>query len=425
LRNIWDCKKYLGSKVVFEESKMFIKFNYVYLLIILALQLGGCASFGKGVVEGLLSESEKKDMRVCEIWSKGFKGIDASIDNAEGKAKVLMVHGVGHHIPGYSTILMENLMRELELPVMAMPYKELTLSDPLAPSKELGNLRLTQLLSKDQKRELLFYELTWSSISEIEKEVLAYDSSGQHSFRRAKVNDALKKFSNDAISDPMIYLGAKQEDIQKSVGQSFCWMIAHGWDDFPSGIDRPCDVSSPGMFENAEIDDFIFISHSLGSRITIDALQRLARLINDKNFQSEYPQLERLHHAIQDREVTIFMLSNQLPLLQLGRSLPEVLNQQEKYCVPSGTNDMLSYTIPVGFKDKYLDSRMCTVVSNISINVAHVVDVLGFSEVANPMEAHVGYDHDERVVELLAHGLSDNNISPVIKERCQWVEIIQ
>jgi hypothetical protein len=68
---------------------------------------------------------------------------------------------------------------------------------------------------------------------------------------------------------------------------------------------------------------------------------------------------------------------------------------------------------------------MCTVVSNISINVAHVVDVMGFSEVANPMEAHVGYDHDERVVELLAHGLSDNNISPVIKERCQWVEIIQ
>jgi hypothetical protein len=135
------------------------------------------------------------------------------------------------------------------------------------------------------------------------------------------------------------------------------------------------------------------------------------------------------------------MLSNQLPLLQLGRSLPEVLNQHENYCLPSGSdyadrfanqthivafsdpNDMLSYIIPPGFKDKFLDSRMCTTVSNISINVAYVIDVFGFSNVANPMEAHVGYDHDERVIALLAHGLSDNDISPLIKERCEWVEL--
>jgi len=332
-------------------------------------------------------------------------------------------------------------MRELELPVMAMPYKELTLSDPEAPSKNLGNLRLLRLLSKDQTRELLFYELTWSSISEIEKEVLAYDNSGEHSFRRAKFNDTLKKFSNDAVSDPMIYLGEKQEDIQKSVAQSYCWMIAHAWDDFPSGAHKPCRLTTPRMYENAEKDDFIFISHSLGSRITIDALQRIAALINDKRVQKQYPEIEKVHRAIQNKTVTIFMLSNQLPLLQLGRSLPEVVNQHENYCLPNGSgyadrfanqthivafsdpNDLLSYTIPVGFKDKYLDSRVCTEVSNIILNIAHVVDIFGFSEVANPMEAHTGYDHDERVIALLAHGLSDNEIAPVIKERCEWVEL--
>lgn len=414
------------------------------LLIGLVLMplLGGCASFGKGIVEGLLEKSEKEDLRSCRIWSKGFKGINASINKTEGKTKVLMVHGVGHHIPGYSTIFVEGLMRALELPVMAMPYKDLTLSDVQAPSKDLGNLRLLRLLSKDRTRELLFYELTWSSISEIEKEVLAYDTSGQHSFRRAKFNDTLKKFSNDAVADPLIYLGEKQEDIQKSVGQSYCWMIARAWDDFPSGTHKPCLLTNPRIHENAEKDDFIFISHSLGSRITIDALQRIAGLVNDKSIQRQYPQLRKVHHAIQNKTVTIFMLSNQLPLLQLGRSLPEVLNQHENYCLPNGShyadrfanqthivafsdpNDLLSYTIPVGFKDKYLDSRMCTEISNISLNIAHVVDIFGFSEVANPMEAHTGYDHDERVLALLAHGLSDNDISPVIKERCEWVELI-
>lgn len=91
----------------------------------------------------------------------------------------------------------------------------------------------------------------------------------------------------------------------------------------------------------------------------------------------------------------------------------------------SDPNDMLSYTIPQGFKDKYLDSRMCTTVSNISLNVANVVDMFGFSEIANPMEAHTGYDHDDRVVALLAHGLSNKNMTPIIKERCEWIELTQ
>jgi hypothetical protein len=403
----------------------------------------GCASFGEGIAKGLMTDAKEKDTRVCQIWSKGFEGINASIEKIEGNTKVLMVHGVGHHIPGYSTVLLEKLAKELDLSIMEAPYKELTLTHPNASSKNLGNLRLNRLLSKDRTRELLFYELTWSSISDPEKEILAYDTSGQHSFRRAKVNDVLKKFSNDAIADPMIYLGEKQEDIQISVTQSYCWMMSHDWSDFPSEGHKACDLSSPDLLANAEKDDYIFISHSLGSRITIDALQRLAKVFNDKDFKKAYPMLENLHQVMRDRDVIIFMLSNQLPLLQLGRSLPEVVNEHENYCLPEGSkyserlanqthivafsdpNDMLSYSITPEFKIKYLDSRMCTTVSNISINVAYVVDVFGFSDVANPMEAHLGYDHDERVIELLAHGLSNNNITPIISERCEWIELTQ
>jgi len=219
-------------------------------------------------------------------------------------------------------------------------------------------------------------------------------------------------------------------------------MTAHSWNDFPSGAHKPCNAFTPAALANTDKDDVFFISHSLGSRITIDALQRVAMLINDKKIREDYPDLEKLHRVIQDREMTIFMLSNQLPLLQLGRSLPEVLNEHEKYCSAQGShysqrfanqthivafsdpNDILSYAIPEGFKDKYLDSRMCTTVSNISLNIANVVDVFGVSDIANPIEAHLGYDHDARVVALIAHGLSNQNRAPVIEERCNWIELI-
>jgi len=239
----------------------------------------------------------------------------------------------------------------------------------------------------------------------------------------------------------MIYLGDKQEDIQKSVTVSSCWMGAYGWDDFPSGAHKPCNAFTPAAIANAGKDDTIIIAHSLGSRIAIDALQLTARLINDEKVREAYPDLEKVHRLVQDKEITIFMLSNQLPLLQLGRSLPEVLNENEKYCSAQGShylerfanqthivafsdpNDILSYAIPAGFEDKYLDSRMCTIVSNIILNIANVVDVFGVSNLANPMEAHLGYDHDERVIALMAHGLSNKSMAPIIKERCDWTEL--
>jgi hypothetical protein len=422
---------------------MINKIQWYVLFILIVTLFGGCSSLGKGIVEGLVENSEKEDLRTCRIWSKGFKGINASINETKGTTKVIMVHGVGHHIPGYATILIENLMKELDMSVITLPQKDLTLAEVEDPSKDLGNLRLTRLFNKDQTRELLFYELTWSSISEVEKKILAYDNSGEQTFRRAEFNVKLKKFSNDAIADPMIYLGQKQEAIQKSVAQSYCRMISHGWDDFPADTHEPCTLVAPHLYENAEKDDFIFISHSLGSRIAIDALQRIAGLLNNKDFQAKHAGLEKLHHAIQDKKITMFMLSNQLPLLQLGRTLPDILDKEDDYCRPdsihyqdrlanethivafSDPNDFLIYTIPQGYKTKYLDSRMCAEISNISLNIAHVIDIFGFSEIASPLEAHVGYDHDPRVISLMVHGLSDENIPPLIKERCEWVEVVR
>jgi len=404
-------------------------------LLIIAAQLSGCASLGKGMAEAFLEKQQLADTRLCEIWGKSFKGLSPFLNSKQGKMKVLMVHGVGDHLPGYSTQFVEKLAKELDLPVMSTQYKNITLTSRLDSSKNLGNLRINRLLSKDRSKELLFYELTWSVITAKQKEVLAYDNSGEYSFRRAEVNNMMKKFSNDTGPDPIIYLGESREDIQVSFGQSFCWMTKSSWDDLPDDVTQACSFNDDSAAANIQVDQYAFISHSLGSRIIIDGMQRIASLLDKRDVD--------FSEALKTKEIPIYMMSNQLPMLQLGRKLPDVSNQKAAYCQPNGEkynqrmlaktpiiafsdpNDLLSYAIPHGFVEKYLDSRLCIDVTNININVATILDAFGLGKFANPIDAHVGYDTDDRVVALIAKGIGNKNTANVVNDRCRWVETIE
>ncbi len=405
-----------------------------FLLLIIAALLSGCASLGKGMAEAFLEKQQTADTRLCEIWGKPFKGLAPFLDNKQGKMKVLMVHGVGDHAPGYSTQFVEKLAEELDLPVMSAQYKNISLTSRLDSSKNLGNLRINRLLSKDKSRELMFYELTWSVITAKQKEVLAYDNSGEYSFRRAEVNNMMKKFSNDTGPDPIIYLGESREDILVSFGQSLCWMTKSNWGDLPDDVKQACSFNDDTTAPNITVDQYAFISHSLGSRIIIDGMQRIASLMDKRDAD--------FAEALKVKEIPIYMLSNQLPMLQLGRKLPDVSNQKAAYCQPEGEkykqrmltktpiiafsdpNDLLSYAIPHGFVEKYLDSRLCIDVTNININVATIFDAFGLGKLANPIDAHVGYDTDSRVVALIAKGIGNKNTAKIVNDRCRWVETI-
>ncbi len=110
----------------------------IFLLFIATTQLNGCASFGRGIAEAYLDKQQSTDTRLCEIWGKPFKGLTPFLDNKLGKMKVLMVHGVGDHAPGYSTQFVEKLAEELGLPVMSTQYKNISLTSRLDSSKNLG-----------------------------------------------------------------------------------------------------------------------------------------------------------------------------------------------------------------------------------------------------------------------------------------------
>lgn len=399
-----------------------------------AILLSGCTSLGEGMVKAFMEKQSEVDTRICEIWGKAFNGIAPHLSNTKGKMKVLMLHGVGDHLPGYSTQFVEKLTRELDLPLMSAQQKNITLTSRLDNTKNLGNLRVNRFLSKDHRRELLFYELTWSIITAPQKAILAYDNSGEYSFRRAEVNDLMKKFSNDTGPDPIIYLGESREDILVSFAQAFCWMTKTGWDGLPDDVPKACSFNDDTAAENIRIDEYAFISHSLGSRITIDGMQRIASIMDKRDVE--------FSDALTGKEIPIYMMSNQLPMLQLGRKLPDVSNQNAAYCQANGAkyqqrmlaktpifafsdpNDLLSYAIPHGFVEKYLDSRLCIEVTNININVATIFDAFGLGKMANPLMAHVGYDTDDRVVALIAKGIGNTNTAPVVNKRCRWVETL-
>lgn len=386
------------------------------------------------MVEAFLEKQQSADTRLCEIWGKSFKGISPFLDNKQGKMKVLMVHGVGDHLPGYSTQFLEKLATQLDLPVMSKEYKNITLTTRLDANKNLGNLRVTRLLSKDRNKELLFYELTWSVITAQQKQVLAYDNSGEYSFRRAEVNNLMKKFSNDTGPDPIIYLGESKDEILVSFGQSFCWMTKSNWNDLPDGVMQACSFNDDTAAKNILVDQYAFISHSLGSRIIIDGMQRIATLLDKRDAD--------FTEALKKKEIPIYMMSNQLPMLQLGCKLPVVSNQKSAYCQVDGEkynqrmvaktpiiafsdpNDLLSYALPKGFVEKYLDSRLCIDVTNVNINVATIFDAFGLGKLANPLDAHIGYDTDDRVVALIANGIDSKNTAKIVNDRCRWVETI-
>ena len=144
-----------------------------FIIAFLSLVLSGCTGLGEGMVNAFL-EHEKVDNRQCNIYGKSFEGLNQIMTNAKGVTKLLYVHGVGDHEPGYSTEFMEKLSTELNLNKRETPYKEIALIGPDKNKTPLGTLRIHKLMNReDSKRSLLYYELTWSEITRKEKALLS------------------------------------------------------------------------------------------------------------------------------------------------------------------------------------------------------------------------------------------------------------
>jgi hypothetical protein len=419
------------------------------LALLSLLALAGCESFGRGVTQAVLEGTGEpaEDKRSCEIEGRPFTGIAPYLAAQEKlppfgegvgdrpEVKVLYVHGIGTHVPGDGTPLRQTLAKALGLDIRAPRPKRIVIASPNFPNQNLGEINITRLTDDQHRQDLLFYELTWSPITQPDKDLIAFDKEQDYVLRRAAVNQAMRSFVNDVAPDPLAYAGQKREPILVAVTQSICWMVSRSWSELPELTEGTyCGADLPGVGSRVQLDDFVLITHSLGSRATLDAMQRLTNLP-----VSADPHLKQIADTFATRDIQVFMLSNQLPLLEAGREGQQVVNQVGAYCGPHPTkpgrffdkteiiafsdpNDLMSYPVPDKFADNYIESRLCPSVTNVTINVVAVNSLLGLGDVANPLSAHLGYAADERVGALLAHGAGNPNVAPIVAERCSFRE---
>ena len=217
-------------------------------------------------------------------------------------------------------------------------------------------------------------------------------------------------------------------------------MMTSNWDELPKDGIHACDAGKPEMLKRmqqiVETHDMAIITHSLGSRATIDALQLIATRLQEL----QTPEAQRVAQVLKQQEMPVYMLANQLALLQLGSTPPPITGQRADYCSAGGKNfeqrlftktqivafndpnDLLSFPIDNSFSSKYLDSRICADVTNVMINVTPAVTLPLIGAVANPMDAHTEYEVDARVIKLIADGVSSWENEQNLPEGCNWME---
>ena len=405
-------------------------------IVVLLFFVSGCYSFGRGFASRIIEDLRSEDTRQCEIRGSQFNGINSYFGDGE-VVKVFIVHGIGTQRPGYSAIISEGIARSLGLNVFSNP-SNFTIMNPANPGQRLANLRIIKIRSADASRKINFYELTWSEINAEKKRALDFDTSGEFAHRRVPFNNAVKVFLNDVAPDPIFYLVDEEKLILSATLQAICWMLAdEEGGELENNQSQGCSVSSLSRLTNLEKDNIVFITHSLGSRIIMDALGTIVETLSSDAALKNYPELIT---KLQEKEMTLFMLSNQLPLLQIVLPPPKVVGQLDSYCREDGEyyhlrsfkkleivsmtdpNDLMSYSITQDFVDRYFDSRMCPELTNIKINVADRIAAFG-AEVVNPIAAHGNYDSDARVIELIAHGNANFEQNALLSERCSMIRI--
>lgn len=411
---------------------------------LLTCLLAGCSSFGRGVTKAIMEKAEERpapESAFCEVTGPEFDGLEARFEGASETTpkitRLILVHGIGSQVLGYSERLQRNLALRLGLDLVDGTVKTIALQSPpdaktTPPNVPLGTLRISRF-TNGHGSELLTFELTYSDLLDTERKAVAFDDYGTAARERADLNKSLKTLIN-SFTDPLAYNGTRGDFIRGSMLQAFCWMARGGWNDYPNGTRESCSWRDTQR-NVIQSDDILISTHSLGSRVALDTMQTLGQLSEALGKDLKGRAAQQALDSLRDKDITFFMLANQLPLLQSGQPAPQVSKQAAQYCGPSAPkirdrwfknlsivafsdpNDILSYNIPQSFTDDFMDSRLCAKTTNVVVSVARQVS-LAVTSLASPQVAHTAYDSDDRVLALMTHGLGAGPMPP----GCTWLK---
>src|SRR4051794_34869546 len=333
-------------------------------------------------------------------FENDFDGLNAAASRANsagGTLRILFVHGMGHHSTGYSQPLMQGLAARLNLnntdASRTIPIRQ--------ESHDYGEVNIANYSSADGKK-VRTYELTWSATTDALKE-RQFASDSTLASDRVLVNRELKaKLINDALADPVLYIGHYRNHMQ-----------------FP--IMRAIDAI---LHDYQPQDELAIITQSLGSYMCYDTLLKMSRgekIMGEKEYSADVVQ-DLIGHTNY-----VFMLANQLPLLELSevsnplplqrasdtavkalagirrQHRPKIRTRQPQIPLAlhlvafSDPNDLLTYPLDQGS----ISGSTTVLYSNVIVSVERSA-ILGVF--AWPMTAHTGHEKSKVVMDLLAFG---------------------
>ena len=375
---------------------------------------------------------------------------ESGVDDSRGTTvRMLLVHGIGTHQPGWSVPLQSRIAANKGLNSLDREVKRIEILSDDFGDETLGRLIISRFFNRESGAELITYELTWSAITEPWKQQLAFDTTGFYREKRAEFNQNLKVFLNDRLLDPVAYLGKSNDRIRSSAVEALCFAAMPDWRELPDSGPAGCNLEAGVDLDEFKSDELVFITHSLGSRILVDALQTetadLRKHLTDASYtswsQEQRATFTEFLGALQDKEVQLYMMANQLPLIDAALPTPRVVNKIPAYCEPGGENyserifdrltvvafsdpnDPLSYALPFGYVNTSMDSRLCPAVVNVTVNVTDTINALGLFEIAPPLESHAGYEQDPIVLGVMANGVGTSAMDKTVSDACTWVNI--
>lgn len=232
--------------------------------------------------------------------------------------RVLWVHGMCSHDERWINNRVGVISRAMSIAPSIVPQESDENSEGLITTYKFGNMTVDFLL--------------WSSFTENIKKNLKFDDSessggltGRFPYRRASVNEQIKaQLLNDCLADVAIYLNPNGHGIRKAARRALCLTFG--------GTYYQTESSKSNWCKNLQNPNVVFVTESLGSQIVYRELASLMEFkaeevesLQSRSQQGQSRNQENPSSIYMDGFIlsqafttTHFLVSNQVPLLQLG-----------------------------------------------------------------------------------------------------------
>jgi len=352
-----------------------------------------------------------------------FEGIKTAL-NRENTVSVLIVHGMSGYSEGDPNTLVCGITRELCLCPDGEPCHRQIIRE--TPYKWYGCLARQDYCGMRCPYRLRTYILDWRPATWHEKSLVRdIDESWCKRCKRLAFVDKLKRdFVNNGLGDVALYCGGYREEICYPFQQAIRWITADSNDD-------PCH-------------EIIIVAFSMGGQLLLDSLDCMRDVTVENHSLAA-----KIRETFIKKTSAFFMLSNQIPLLELANLQPAINSYQYcdkapcdpcQQCCPTATlretekiqqinwpetalghfindrrttlpdfrivsisdpNDLISYSFH-GYNDYCQDSTSSCEGYFLNASILNVRTA--YFGLINPAKAHQCYGQNGAVIRMIVHG---------------------